>query len=75
MNCMLDTKVPNITKYIPVDDATLGWTPNCSIRGLKITPPPSPTKLDAVPPISKKDSWLNFTEYNWNSKPYQELQY
>ncbi len=46
-----DPKVVNMTRYIPVEDATEGGIPILRSTGLKIAPPPSPRAPDTQPPI------------------------
>ena len=58
----LEPEVENRIMYIPVADATQGWTPKLSNRGLKMAPPPSPKAPDMNPPRNANVTNLKRTD-------------
>jgi hypothetical protein len=58
----LELEEENKIMYIPVADATEGYTPRLKRSGLKIAPPPSPRAPDINPPKNAKVTNLRRTE-------------
>ena len=46
-----EPKVVNMTRYMPVDDATEGGMPMLRSTGLKMAPPPRPRAPETQPPM------------------------
>lgn len=68
INCTLDTKVLNMTKYSAVADDTVGEIPRLSKSGLNIILPPTPTAIAIVLPISEKPaSFSTFFAFSFKS--------
>lgn len=51
MKVIVDPKVVNITRYIPVEPETAGGIPILRSTGLKMAPPPRPKAPETQPPI------------------------
>ena len=49
---MDEPKVVNMTRYMPVEEATEGGMPMLKSTGLKIAPPPSPRAPETQPPTN-----------------------
>jgi hypothetical protein len=52
--------VAKMTIYMPVLEATLGWTPKLRSSGFRIELPPKPRAPDAQPPT--KENIINFSK-------------
>ena len=56
-----EPKVVNMTRYMPVDDATEGGMPMLRSTGLNMAPPPSPRAPDTQPPMKATVTSLRTT--------------